>query len=233
MLKFEGQKYLNTASYKKDINHQPSMFLINRIFISVVGIFAKNIKMKFSFLVSIFVLMMLAAKAQDKIPPVDQSVMDMSYCPPNFPVLKIQQKSSSPLVARIIYSRPALNGRKIFGGLVEYGKVWRLGANEATEIEFFRDVTILKQKIKKGRYTMLAIPNAEKWTIILNKELDTWGAFLYNPKKDAVRIEQVAEKTAVPAEYFSLYFENPQPGPYNLVMQWDSVKVRLPMTVGK
>jgi hypothetical protein len=189
--------------------------------------------MKFSVLVSIFIMMVIAVKAQEKIPAIDQSVMDMSYCPPNFPVLKIQQKITSPLIARVIYSRPALNGRKIFGGLLEYGKVWRLGANEATEIEFFKDVTILKQKIKKGRYTMLAIPNADKWTIILNKELDTWGAFLYNPKKDAVRIEQVAEKTAVPAEYFSLYFENPQPGPYNLIMQWDSVKVRLPLTVGK
>ncbi len=189
--------------------------------------------MKSIFFMSLFLLMTIQMFGQEKTPNIDQSVMDMSYCPANYPVLKIQQKNTSPLVARVIYSRPALNGRKIFGGLLEYGKVWRLGANEATEIEFFKDVTIMKQKVKKGRYTLFAIPEEEKWTIILNKELDTWGAFLYNPKKDVVRIEQKIEKNTTPVEHFSLYFDNPQPGPYNLIMQWDSVKVKVPVTVAK
>lgn len=186
--------------------------------------------MKFLCVAVLFSFMTILVQGQEKAPGIDQSPMDLSYCPPNFPVLKIQQKITSPLIARVIYSRPALNGRKIFGGLLEYGKVWRLGANEATEIEFFKDVTIMKQKVKKGRYTLLAIPNPDKWTIILNKELDTWGAFLYNPKKDVVRFDQSIEITNSPVEHFSLYFDNPQPGPYNLIMQWDSVKVKLPVT---
>ncbi len=64
--------------------------------------------------------------------------MDMSYYPVNYPILKIQDKVTEPLVMRVIYSRPQLNGRKIFGELQAYGQVWRLGANEATEIEFLK-----------------------------------------------------------------------------------------------
>src|SRR6188768_1347381 len=114
----------------------------------------------------------LGALAQSKLPPVDKSPMDMSYYPNGYPVLKIQDKATEPLVARVIFSRPAKNGRTIFGELLEYGKVWRLGANEATEIEFFQNVKIGTTKIKKGRYTMYCIPFAEKWTIIINKETD-------------------------------------------------------------
>src|SRR6187551_3619540 len=92
--------------------------------------------------------------AQNKLPPLDKSPMDMSYYPNGYPVLKIQDKITEPLVARVIYSRPQKSGRSIFGELLEYGKVWRLGANEATEIEFYRDVKINDTKVKKGRYTM-------------------------------------------------------------------------------
>ena len=96
----------------------------------------------------------------------------MSYYPVNFPILKIQNKALEPLVMRVVYSRPQLNGRKVFGGLQEYGDVWRLGANEATEIEFFKDVKINNRKIKKGRYTLYAIPFPDKWTLIINRETD-------------------------------------------------------------
>ena len=77
---------------------------------------------------------------QSNLPPVDKSPVDISYYPANYPVLKIQDKITEPLAARVIYSRPKKEGRVIFGELVEYGKVWRLGANEATEIEFFKPV---------------------------------------------------------------------------------------------
>src|SRR4051812_36369771 len=80
------------------------------------------------------VICCLAGTAQTKLPPVDKSPMDMSYYPNSYPVLKIQDKITEPLVARVIYSRPQKNGRTIFGELLEYGQVWRLGANEASEI---------------------------------------------------------------------------------------------------
>src|SRR4029078_12566918 len=95
--------------------------------------------------------------ATNNLPPLDKSPMDMCYYPSNYPVLKIQDKITEPAVARVIYSRPQKNGRLIFGDLVEYGKVWRLGANEATEIEFFRSVKIGDKKVERGRYTLYAI----------------------------------------------------------------------------
>src|SRR5678810_710894 len=89
---------------------------------------------KTSILVCLLVSFLFSFSQPSKLPEVDKSPMDVSYYPNNYPILKIQNKATEPLVARILYSRPQKQGRKIFGELVEYGKVWRLGANEATEI---------------------------------------------------------------------------------------------------
>src|SRR6478672_8590469 len=125
-------------------------------------------------LLILLVISVLIGKSQsNNLPPVDKSPMDMCYYPNNYPVLKIQDKATEPVVARVIYSRPQKNGRLIFGDLVEYGKVWRLGANEATEIEFFRSVKIGDKKVEKGRYTLYAIPATDKWTLIFSKDTDT------------------------------------------------------------
>lgn len=168
------------------------------------------------------------AFAQVKFAPVDKSTMDMCYYPDAYPVLKIQDKATEPPVARVIYSRPLKNSRVIFNELVEYGKVWRLGANEATEIEFFKPVKIGTTKIKKGRYTIYCIPNIEKWTIILNKETDTWGAFKYTPSKDILRYDVPVQKQSEITEAFSMIFEKSLAGA-NLQIAWDDVKVTLPI----
>jgi hypothetical protein len=173
---------------------------------------------------------MLSASAQMKapvIPSLDKSPMDMSYYPTNYPLLKIQNKVSDPLVMRVIYSRPQVNNRKIFGGLQNYGEVWRLGANEATEIEFFKDVTINNKKIKKGRYTMYAIPYPEKWTFILNKETDTWGSFKYDSTKDVVRMDLPVINNE-PTEDMTIVFEK-TPAGANMNMYWADVKTTLPV----
>ncbi len=178
-----------------------------------------------------FLLMVsLAAVAQSKLPPIDKSPLDISYFPENYPVLKIQDKIPEPLIARVIYSRPQKNERKIFGELIEYGKVWRLGANEATEIEFYVPVKINNAKIKKGRYSLYAIPDSDKWTIILNKENDTWGSFRYDLKKDIVRMDVPVQKQGNIAESFSLLFEKAGSG-FILNALWDDVKVSLPFSL--
>src|SRR5207342_534467 len=120
---------------------------------------------KTSILVCLLVSFSFSFSQSSKLPEVDKSPMDVSYYPNNYPILKIQNKATEPLVARILYSRLQKQGRKIFGELVEYGKVWRLGANEATEIEFYKDVKIGNNKLKKGRYTLYAIPATDKWTL--------------------------------------------------------------------
>ena len=165
-------------------------------------------------------------------PPLEKSPMDVSYYPANFPILKIQNKATEPLMCRAIYSRPQKNGRVVFGELVEYGKVWRLGANEATEIELYKDAKIDNKLLKKGRYTMYAIPNPDKWTLIFNKETDIWGAFQYDEKKDVLRADIKPEIQQDPVEVFSLVFDKTESGA-NMIMAWDNVKATLPITFTK
>jgi len=177
----------------------------------------------------LLVLFSIHAVAQQRLPAMDKSPMDMSYFPTGYPVLKIQDKATDPLVARVIYSRPQKSNRVIFGDLVEYGKVWRLGANEATEIEFFQHVRIDGKKIKKGRYTLYCIPYADKWTLILNKETDTWGAFKYDEKRDVIRTDVPVQKQTEMLDAFVMAFEKSPTGA-NLVVAWDLLKVSLPIS---
>lgn len=160
--------------------------------------------------------------------PLDKSPMDIAYFPSNYPVLKIQDKATEPLVARVLYSRPQKEGRAIFGGLIEFNKVWRLGANEATEIEFFRDVKIKDKKLPKGRYTLYAIPSPEQWTLIFNKDTDIWGAFKYDEKKDVVRLTVPVQKNTVASDAFTINFIKTSAGA-DMQMLWDDVLVTLPI----
>lgn len=164
------------------------------------------------------------------VPPVDKSPMDMCYYPEGYPVLKIRDKATEPLVARVVYSRPNREGRTIFGSLVEYGKVWRLGANEATEIEFYKPVTIGDRKVPKGRYTLYAIPNENSWTFIVNRETDTWGSFKYSAAKDVARVEAPVKKTAETVESLAMNFEKSN-NSVQLVVTWENVKVAMPITL--
>jgi hypothetical protein len=173
---------------------------------------------------------LISAAQAGNAPALDKSPMDMSYYPLNYPVLKIQDKITEPLIARVIYSRPQKAGRLIFGGLVKYGEVWRLGANEATEIEFFKNVRIGGKKIARGRYTLYAIASETSWTIIINKDTDTWGAFKYDPKKDVARIEVPVQKNNEFIENLAMFFEKNNTV-IQLVFAWDLVKVALPITL--
>jgi len=176
----------------------------------------------------------VSAQAQSslkiKLPVLDKSPMDMAYFPANYPVLKIQDKATEPLTARIIYSRPQKDGRTIFGDLIDYNQVWRLGANEATEVEFFKDVKVGGKKLPKGRYTMYAIPTPAQWTIIFNKDTDIWGAFKYDEKQDVLRVTVPVQKNKEIAEVFSMNFVPSKSGA-DLIIAWDDVSVNIPIAV--
>lgn len=184
----------------------------------------KNIVASLSFLLFFSTM----AFSQASLPPLDKSPMDMSYYPANYPVLKIQDKIPEPVAVRVIYSRPKKEGRPIFGGLVEYGKLWRLGANEATEIEFYKNVSIGDKKISKGRYTLYAIVNEKTWTFILNRDTDTWGSFKYDSTKDIVRVEVPIQQQPTSAESLTMSFEKSATG-CNLAIFWETIKVALPI----
>lgn len=144
----------------------------------------------------------------------------------------IRNEDHSPM-ARIIYSRPHKNGREIFGKLVPYGKVWRTGANEATEITIYNNMTISGKKIPSGTYTLYTIPTKTEWTIILNKKINTWGAFSYDSSMDIVRIKAPARKSAATIQDFSMAFQ-PIDNGANLFIGWDDTYVKVPFkNVGK
>ncbi len=182
-------------------------------------------------LISSFVI---AQNGTSKLPPVDKSPMDMAYYPSNYPVLKIQNKVTETPVARVIYSRPQKAGRVIFGELVEFGEIWRLGANEATELEFYKDVKIAGKKVPKGRYTLYAIPNQSNWTVIINKDTDTWGAFKYDAKKDILRTQITVQKSDEVAETLAMEFISDQPAKvsknFSLVISWDDTRLVIPVS---
>ena len=187
--------------------------------------------MKQTILLSLLMISVLMGRSQsNNLPPVDKSPMDMCYYPVDYPVLKIQKKADAPLIARVIYGRPQKNDRNIFGDLVPYDMIWRIGANEATEIEFYREVKIAGKKISKGRYTLYAIPSAEKWTMVLNKETDTWGAFGYDAKKDILRTEVKVITRPDVVDIFTICFEGKEKNKTSLMVAWDNKEVHLPIS---
>ena len=174
----------------------------------------------------------ILANAQQKPTDLDKSPMDMSYWPSNFPMLKLSGKASGEPFARVIYGRPQKNSRALFGDIVQYNSIWRLGANEATEIEFFVPVKIDGKLVPKGRYTLYSIPNENNWTLILNTDNFSWGNFGYNAKKDLLRVQVPVLKTMDTTEAFTLYFEETNLGA-GLIILWDQVKVMLPISFSK
>lgn len=177
-----------------------------------------------------FACISLVAIAQQKPTELDKSPMDMSYWPDNYPLLKMSGKAKDQPIARVIYGRPVKNGRTIFGGIIKYNELWRLGANEATELEIFSPVKISNKVIPKGRYTLFCVPSENKWTIIVSKDNFCWGSFTYDTKKDVVRADIKPETTNESVETFTIYFSE-NAGKANLVMLWDNQRADLPMTL--
>ncbi len=160
--------------------------------------------------------------------PVDKSPLDLVYFPLEYPSLKIKG-NIEPLRMRILYSRPNKNNRQLFGAdIVPFGKVWRLGANEATELDLFCDAKIGGKKIPPGRYTLYAIVNEKDWTFIINKETDTWGAFKYDPTKDICRVRAIVQPLDTPIEALTIDLEKAKGG-VNIVVGWDKTSATLPV----
>jgi hypothetical protein len=166
------------------------------------------------------------------LPPVSQfsgpdvSPMDILYFPVEYPKLKAMFPESPLPVMRVIYSRPHKQGRKIFGELVTYNEPWRMGANEATELEIFSTVTVLDKTIRPGRYIFYCVPQETKWTLVLNSNLYSWGLKQYK-EKDQYRFDIPVQKNNNPVEYFTMTFEKVTGGA-NLHILWDDVKATVP-----
>lgn len=170
--------------------------------------------------------------AQD-FPDVDKSPMDMAYYPSraafrNFAETAEERLKGEPRI-RVIYSRPQVKGRTIFGELVKYGEMWRIGANEATEIQFMQDVKIGDQPLKAGRYSMYAQVNETEWTVYFSLDLDGWGHYVFKPEESSVASISVPVNTIDKTiEHLGIIFEDADDGAH-MVIGWDNKVVRVPI----
>lgn len=158
---------------------------------------------------------------------VDVSPMDMSYFPVDYPKIKMTNSNVAPPVMRVIYSRPHLENRHLFKDLLKYNEPWRLGANESTEIEFYKSVSIQGKKIVPGRYILYCIPQPQSWTIVLNSNVDTWGLH-QDTAKDLQKFDIPVITDNPMQEYFTMVFEKTNKGA-DLIISWENLLARLPV----
>lgn len=131
---------------------------------------------------------------------------------------------------KIDYARPSVKGRVIWGDLVPYGQVWRAGANTATVVEFSADVKIEGKELKAGKYAFFTIPTKDKWTAIFNTNSKQWGAYSYNEKEDALRVE--VKPTAVANRERLLYEIEPEGDDTGtLSLSWEKIKISMKVEV--
>lgn len=157
--------------------------------------------------------------------PVDKSPMDMAFYPNNF---VHDRKAGDKAAIRVVYSRPAKNGREVFGKLVPYGEIWRTGANEATEIKLYQDIELAGKKVKAGSYSLFTIPGEKEWTIILSRDVDYWGAYSYKAASDVLRVTASVTALSDVVENFTIQFENKGPNQGNMKLAWDKTMVAVP-----
>jgi len=143
--------------------------------------------------------------------------------------LAIAKMKYKDAYVKVVYSQPHKNGRKIFGELVPYNKVWRTGANEATEITLTDTILVAGDTLNAGTYSIFTIPQKDKWTVIFNNELGQWGAYNYLEKSDELRIEVPTEKIENEIwEPFTISFDQQNEKAYMLMM-WDRTRIKVPI----
>ena len=172
--------------------------------------------MKKLFITAIAVFTLFLADAQTLTTPVPSPPQTIKQ---NFGLSNIE----------LSYSRPGIKGRKIFGDLVPFGKVWRTGANNATTVTFGDAVTIGGTKIPAGKYGLLTIPDKKSWIIIISKQTDVTNPADYKQDQDMVRVEVNPMNMDPAIETFTMQFANVKPNSCDLILLWDKTAVALPI----
>jgi hypothetical protein len=167
-----------------------------------------------------FMILLSSNATAQKFPDLDKSPMDMASFPTDY--------KNADKLAKVTYGRPQLKGRSLTE-LAPNGKVWRTGANEASEITFFTDMNLGKSTIKAGTYSLFTIPGEKEWTIILNKDRNVWGAYFYKPENDVARLNVPVTEANDSLESFSMVFSEAGNG-IILNMGWDKARIAVPFT---
>lgn len=194
--------------------------------------------MKKILILALIAFAMSTVQAQDgkkmEFPGIDKSVMDMAYFPPRAAFRAFakteEEKMAAQPVMRVTYSRPLKNGREVFGELVKPGEMWRLGANEATELLLMKDVKVGEKTLEAGRYTIYVMPSEGSWDVHFSTDTDGWGHYAFKPEESSVAsIEVSTADTPTTVEALSIMFEKSDDGAH-MIVAWDDKMARVPFT---
>lgn len=150
------------------------------------------------------------------------------HMPQASPGIELNQDFSTSYI-KLKYSRPAVNGRTIFGDLIPYGEVWRTGANQATLISFGEPISINGKEIDEGSYALYTIPGEQEWKIILNADTENWGAAGYDEEKNVLETSVPVNKLEVPQESLGITLEALTKDSAELKIAWADVSVTVPL----
>ena len=189
--------------------------------------------MKKNLLLIAVMIMLVSTVSAQEFPKMDASPMDAAYYPNRaafraFAKTEEEKKAGEPKI-RVLYSRPQAKEREVFGNLVKYGEVWRIGANESTEVLFYQDVTIGGTKVKAGRYTMYANTQENEWEVMFSTDKDGWGQYAFKPEEStAAKITVSTKKTPETLEALAIVFEKADGGA-NMIIGWENTMVSVPI----
>jgi hypothetical protein len=139
------------------------------------------------------------------------------------PPAKAECKLSNGKTVTVDYSSPRAKGRKIVGGLVPYGEIWRAGANEATTFVTTGDIAVGGKPVPAGKYTIFTIPGEDKWALVISKKTGEWGTAYPGPDNDLARVDMRVSKTSAPVENFTIAFDQSGNG-CTLRMEWENTR---------
>ncbi|MDO7171826.1 DUF2911 domain-containing protein [Mariniflexile sp. AS56] len=167
-------------------------------------------------LACLFIMLLSSNIEAQKFSSLDKSPLDVTVYPSS-------NKEPNKLV-KVVYSRPQLKERDL-GKLAPNGKVWRTGANEAANITLYKDMKVAGKAVKAGEYSLFTIPGDKEWTIILNKDINVWGAYSYKEAQDVIRVSAPVS-SGDSLEAFSIAFSDDG----TMYLGWDTVRVAVPFT---
>jgi len=176
-------------------------------------------KLIFTKIMLVALLVFSSTLMAQKFPDLDKSPMDAAAYPSSY--------RESDKVVKVVYSRPQLKKRSI-NKLAPAGKVWRTGANEAAEVTFYKDVTFGGKAVTAGTYSLFTIPGDNEWIVILNKDLNVWGSYMYKQDEDVVRVTGKVTKGIKSIEAFAIAFDGEE-NAFNMHLAWGTTIITVPI----